>query len=289
MNWRWLKWLGLGLGGALALGALWPKRLRFSAWTGQAAIDQPAHALELAKRYQLDGLDLVLNDATQGEPFRFSRPPAAIAAAVELWQAAGLSVAFTTWGVPEASWLAGMPQVGALAKQCGVKLVTLDLEERWMAGLRPLSALERFDWTARTFEGLRAGGYRGEVGVTCIVYADLAVLSPALEACDVIIPQAYATVKNVPSSAPGTLERTALERYRRFGKRLILGAAAWNLEGAYQLPALQALVASLDAAKALGVPEVRFWRLEFLDDAGVGETLVAWRSGDFSQAGRAVA
>ena len=82
---------------------------------------------------------------------------------------------------------------------------------------------------------------------------------------DQIIPQCYSTVKNVPGSGhDGSLERATMNLYKGYGAPIVMGAAAWNLHGAYGKNAVDAVRTSLEATLALGVTEVRYWRFEFL-------------------------
>lgn len=263
MRWpAWLSW-GLGIGGVGLAAWAASRRFRLSAWTGRGALADPAQALATARAAGLSGLDLMVNDATGGADWHiYDR--SLVSRAVDLWRAGGMDVSLTTWARPDPRWIDGIAsELSPLAASLGVRGLNFDLEEPWTVPLRASGGSP--EWTGRLFAAGRSV-FRGPLGVTMIVYAPMDVLRPACESADVLIPQAYATVKNAGNLPPGGLERTAVERYRGFGKRIVLGAAAWNLEGAYGLSALSAFEASLAAARGL-VSEVRFWRLEMLQGA----------------------
>lgn len=208
----------------------------------------------------------MLNDAAGDlkvqRRFHIKEPAERIMRACQTWQQAGIATSLTTWVVPRPDWIRGMRDVGALATATQSGL-TLDPEEPWTVRLRGNPARAE-QVSAELLASVRST-FSCELAAAPIVYADHRVLAPLLGPCDVLIPQCYANLHNARRRAAGELERIALQRYRPYGRPIILGAAAWKLEGAYRLPRLAAARASLTAARDGGVEEVRYWRLDFLE------------------------
>lgn len=249
------------------------KITEFGAWAGVAALKNPTKYINLIKQVGLDRIDIMINDGTKAGPFHLYLPEQQLVNTLKLFLQSGVKVAITTWAKPEASWTHGMAQVGRIATQAGVDQVTLDLEEPWITPLKYKSAPEIFTWNAALIGTLRVH-FDGAINLAPIVYANRKVLDSALQLVDQIIPQCYSTVKNVPGSGhDGSLEKTTMNLYKGFGAPIVMGAAAWNLEGAYGKNAPNAIRTSLTAMLNLGVTEVRYWRFEFLN----GEILKAIR------------
>lgn len=263
----------IGLGVAQGARVLLPRtpRFRASAWTGAAGIADPATALARARASGLAGLDCFVNDTLPDKDGNYGAgnyrrhfhlyDRDKVLRACEFWRKAGLEVSLTSWIRPEPDWCDGMAQFGQLATDGGAIGANLDTEEPWLHGVTPATAPE---WSRRAVSTLRTT-YRGKVGSTFIVGADLAELGAFLELVNVLIPQAYATVKNAGALKPGDLERRAIAKFAKYNENIIMGAAAWNLVGAYgRTNPVDAMLDSLQAASAL-VHEIRYWRLEMLN------------------------
>lgn len=272
-RWPWLVALGVGLG-AWALAG----RSEVGAWIGGAALANVEGTIARAKAAGITRLDLFVNDASDdltNGPIAFHvYDHARVSAAVAAFQAAGLRVSLSTWATPRADWLAGMRQIGALAASVGADELIFDLEEPWTV-LRHHGAAAIAAATRDLFDNVRAGGFTGKLGVTCIVSADLDVLGPALKAADLILPQAYASARNTAGMVAGELERRAAARYQPFKRELVLGLAAFvnparpdrGLPGYGLRSPAESLGASLAGARSAGVRRVRLWWLPTLDAA----------------------
>jgi len=260
--------LAIGLGfGALAwwwFGSRQPER-ELSAWFFGSALRDPQATLLEAKACGLTGIDVMVNDASRGAfeaiGWHTFVPPDELARAVRYWKANGLRVSLTTWVMPTEDWVNGLAELSKLCRSLGCDL-TADCEEPLLKRLARMGPLERVTWMQRIRKAL------GRYDVTCIVYTDLDALQLLLEGARSIIPQCYATLRNAGSLSPGALERTTVERFKRFGRRLVMGAAAWSLEGAYGLNETGAAKASLRASFGLGVPRVRYWHAGWMANAG---------------------
>ena len=269
----WPAVLGVGLLGA-ALIAREPREL--GAWFGAPELANDATIAKAVNRAVAVGLnraDVFLNDYGFAGFGVYDLDK--VRGLVRALQAAGIRCSLTTWARPSVDWCNGIRDVvGPLANELGCD-ITFDLEEPWTVALKNASGLDVQTWTDRLF-AVRDTAPHADLAVTCIVYGNLHVLSAALNACDTIIPQAYATFTNTSGMKPGELERIAVRRYEGFGKRIVMGAAAWNLLGAYgtRTPR-EAIAASARATWALPVAGVRYWRIGWL----YGEVAEAIRRG----------
>lgn len=249
------------------------KITEFGAWAGFAALKNPDKYIKLIKQVGLDRIDIMVNDGTKAGPFHLYLPEDKLVDTLKKFLQSGVKVAISTWAKPEASWTRGMEIIGRVATAAGVDQVTLDLEEPWITPLKNKSVAEIFTWNAALVGTLRVH-FEGAINVAPIVYANRKVLDGVLQMVDQIIPQCYSTVKNVPGSGhDGSLERATVNLYKGYGAPLVMGAAAWNLDGAYGKKSADAVRTSLKATLALGITEVRYWRFEFLN----GEILDAVR------------
>ena len=254
------------------------RRLEVGAWGVFSSTADPHATLERCRRAGVTFLDVMVNDASADrvEPVAFHIfDTDRLRRACAVWRAGGLPFGFTTWATPRRDWLEGLGAVGQLATECGARSVTLDLEEPWMA-LRGSPTATITATTAAAFASLRRT-FRRRVGVTHIVYADPSIIGPALALADEAVPQCYATAKNAGTLRPGDLERTTWSRWSPYGKPIVMGAAAWNTAGAYGLGAVDAIRASMRAARELGATRVRFWRLDAIEAeeaAAIRETFV---------------
>ena len=272
-----IKWPFVALGaGAIALGAwLASSRREVGAWSGWSAIADPDAAIARAKLAGVTRLAIFVNQEPELDAAWNTYDRAMILRAVDRIKGAGIKVTLVSWMMPNPDWIAGARELGELATACGVDELELDLEWEWTATLHDATDTRIATVTAELFRNLRST-FRGRLAVDCIVGVNLRVLGPAIAAADVVIPQAYATTKNAGSLAAGDLERRAVKRFAPFGKRIVLGVAGWNQDGAYKLGALDALRASLASAGELGVRSIRVWRLELLD-ASESAILAAWK------------
>ena len=240
------------------------KLTEFGAWAGLAALNNPKKYVGLIKSVSLDRIDIMVNDGSKKKPFHLYKSEDVLVAALKVFKDAGINVSITTWGQPDGTWTAGMAAVGRVATRAGVDQVTLDLEETWITPLKNKSDMEILTWTVGLIGTLKTT-FSGLIALAPIVYANKKVLDIACQMVDQIIPQCYSTVKNVPGSGhDGSLERATMNLYKGYGAPIVMGAAAWNLHGAYGKNAVDAVRTSLEATLALGVTEVRYWRFEFL-------------------------
>lgn len=258
---------GEPVGGSGALST--PKRLtELGAWSGVAAISNPKKTLEIMKRAKIDHIDVMINDGSRGAvervPFHV-RDRAKIVAMARMFQAAGIKVSLSTWACPTEDWIKGMKLVGEIATECNAVGVTLDLEEAWITPLKNKPQSEIFPWNTGLVGTLRQH-FKGRIGVAPIVYASTKVLDDVFKTVDYIIPQCYSTTKNtVNLKKVGDLERITMARYAKYGKEVIMGQAAWNLDNAYHLSSpTNAIRGSLTASLEAGVSKVRYWRLEMM-------------------------
>ena len=273
---RWWRWLGFGLGGALVAGAVFAATQReVSAWTGIAAISDPATAIATAKANGVDRLAVFVNDSSFTAGAWRTYDPAAVVACCAAIRGAGLRASLVSWMTPRPDWIGqGARELGELARAAGVDEIDLDLEEPWTV-IRAWSDAHIKQAVAELFANLRSG-FGGKVWVDCIVGADLRALGPAIEASDGVIPQAYRVAAN--AGFPD-IEARALAKYRPFGKPVALGVAAYWSSKPFELADPGTVRRALANAAALGVRRVRIWRLEFLRPA-VGAEFVAFKRGD---------
>lgn len=263
---RWPHVLAAAVFGGAGAYLLASRRSELGAWCGRGAIATDAAiagTIARAKAAGVQRLDLFVNDAsadlTQGPIAFHLYDRARVVAACAAFKAAGLRVSLTSWATPRPDWIAGMVEVGKLASEVGADEITLDLEEPWtVIASRDDAAIGEV--TRQLFAGLRSA-FGGRIGVTCIVYANLRVLGPAIKLADLVLPQAYAVAGNTAGKPIGWLERVAVERYTPIGKPIVLGVAAYGVPG-YGLPSVASMTAaSLSAARGLGVRRVRLWWL----------------------------
>lgn len=249
------------------------KITEFGAWAGISALKNTDKYIKLIRQVGLDRIDIMVNDGTKAGPFHLYLPEDKLVDVLKRFVQSGVKVSITTWAKPEASWTQGMAVIGRVATAAGVDQVTLDLEEPWITPLKNKDPMYIFTWNTALVGTLRVH-YNGVIAVAPIVYSNKKVLDGILQSVDLIIPQCYSTVKNVPGSGhDGSLERTTMGIYRGYGAPIVMGAAAWNLDGAYGKKPADAVRASLSATLAQGITEVRYWRFEFL----TGEILDAIR------------
>lgn len=272
----------LNAAGAFANGAGTPwsdfdsKQLpTFSAWTGAAALSNPEQTLKIAQLSKMKLLDIFVNDHPGPKKF-YTYDEQQIRKAVAYLQAAGLDIWLTTWIKPHTDWIEGMRFVGRLAEEVGAKGITLDMEDPWMYGFRPGVTGEEIDqWNIDLFNALRES-FTGQIAVSVIINQnDIHKVKKALELCDVIIPQAYATKANAGNRPPGGLEVSTVNIFQKYGKPLIMGAMAFRLDGAYGMDRASAIQTSINATRGLGISEIRYWRLESFWDDTVREVLRA--------------
>lgn len=260
----WLRrWWPALLGAGLMTAALTQQPPReLGAWFGAPELADVDAAVNRAVACGLTRADIFVNDHGF-VPFD-TYDLAKVRRLVRALQEVGIRCSLTTWLRPTDEWVRGLETVvGPLAEELGCDL-TLDLEEPLTVALKNAAPAVVAEWARRTFAALRRTT-SADIAVTCIVYGNLAVLGPFLQLCDTIIPQAYATATYASQLPAGELERIAVTRYAPFGKRLILGQAAWNLVGAYGArTAREAITASLRSVARLRVDGVRYWRIGWL-------------------------
>lgn len=241
---------------------------KIGAWTGQSAIFHPDLIIKTIKKAGINHIDIMLNDATgKNKKFHLFDDVKDVKESIKKIQnESGATVSVTSWVVPTQEWLDGMKNILVpLILELDIEELCLDIEEPWIIPLSKKTKEEIQHWSDLLKEAL--SGYKGRISGSCIVYTNMEVVSPILEWCDVIIPQSYATVGNTAKLKAGALERLAYQKFSRFNKKIILGAAAWKLEGAYGLHADAALRASLNAILELDVYQVRFWSLGWFNDS----------------------
>lgn len=247
------------------------KITEFGAWAGLAALKNPDKYIKLIKQIGLNCIDIMVNDGSKPGPFHLYLSEDELINVLKKFKQSGIKVSITTWAKPEKSWIDGMTQVGRIATLVGIEQLTLDLEETWITPLKTKSPIEIFTWSMSLIQTLR-DSFKGVLAVAPIVYCDKRVMNTILQLVDLIIPQCYSTLKNVPGAGhDGSLEKTTINIYKGYGAPIIMGAAAWNLDGAYGKKPADAIRTSLKQTLALGITEVRYWRAEFLN----GEILKA--------------
>lgn len=259
----WLRrWWPALLGAGLVTAALASGPRELGAWLGAPELANIPATVDRVTSLGLNRADIFINDI--GFKTWGTYDLAKVRELVRALQGYGVKCSLTTWVRPTLEWARGLETVaGPLAEELGCDL-TLDLEEPLTLALKDAAPSVVTEWAERLIGALRRTT-SADIAGTCIVYGNLAVLGPFLERCDTIIPQAYATAAYTSKMAPGELERIAVNRFAPFGKRLVLGQAAWNLVGAYgaRTPR-EALTASLRTVARLRVDGVRYWRLGWL-------------------------
>lgn len=240
------------------------KITEFGAWAGLTGLKNPVKYKKLAEQTGIDLLDFMVNDGSKKKPFHLYLPEDQIEKNLSIIRESGAKIALTTWAQPDPTWSAGMQTVGELATRVEAVRVTLDLEESYINELKNKSMVEIFTWAVAIVGTLRKY-YNGPIAIAPIVYANKRVLNDVLKLVDIIIPQTYATLKNVPGAGhDGSLEKAAKDIYKGYGAYIIMGAAAWNLEGAYGKSFLEALKTSIETTLSIDITEFMYWRFEFL-------------------------
>jgi len=241
------------------------KLTEVGAWAGLAALNNPKKYIKLVKDLSLDRIDIMINDGSTKKPFHLYKSEDELIRILSEFSKADIKVSITTWAQPDSSWTAGMAVVGRIATKAGIDQVTLDIEESYINPLKNKSPVEIFTWNVGIVGTLRSH-FNGVINVAPIVYTNRKIVDGILQMVDQIIPQCYATLKNVPGSGhDGSLETTTKNLYKGFGAPIVIGMAAWNLEGAYGKNAKDAFETSLLTILKLGYSEIRIWRLEFIN------------------------
>lgn len=239
---------------------------KIGAWTGRAAILNPHKAIKDAKRAGLNHLDIMVNDATSKRDWHLFADIKTVKNSIEIIKNSGLGVSVTSWIVPSDNWINGMRDILIpLLIELDIEELTLDIEEPWLIPLKKNVKNAEF-WSEKLRLAITTN-YKGRVAGTCIVYTNLDMVGPILKWCDVIIPQSYATVGNTKGLKAGDLERIAFKRFEPYNKKIVLGAAAWNIDGAYGLNEKDALKASFNAILNCDVYQTRLWSLRFIDES----------------------
>lgn len=245
----------------------------FGAWTGASALNNPKETLRIAEASKMRTLDIFVQDHPGARDF-YMYDINKIRNAVVYLQSGGIDIWLTTWCKPTASWIEGMREVGRLASELNVKGITLDMEDPWIYGFGTFATGDEINKKTEELFGALRESFEGEIAVSVIISQNsINKVQKALELCDVIIPQAYATLKNAGHRSPGGLESIAVDLYRKYGKRLIMGGAAWHLDGAYGMDKASALQTSINATRGLGIKEIRYWRLEFFYDTVLSDVI----------------
>lgn len=240
------------------------KLTEFGAWAGLAALKNPDKYIKWIKQVGLNRIDIMVNDGTRPGQFSLYLNEVSLMGTLRSFVQSGIKVSITTWAKPEASWTQGMATIGRIATAAGIDQVTLDLEGPWVTPLKNKSPIEIFTWNTALVGTLRSN-YNGVIAVAPIVYSNRKVLDSVLQSVDLIIPQCYSNIENVPGSGhDGSLEKTANSLYKGYGAPLVMGAAAWKLQGAYGKTSYEAVRTSLTTMLSLGITEVRYWRFEWL-------------------------
>lgn len=237
---------------------------KIGCWVGKSAILDPNKAVRDAKRAGVNHLDIMVNDATSNKNFHLFADSKTVLRSLKTIKDAGLTFSITSWLVPTDNWINGMEnELLPILSELDIEELTLDVEEPYLIPLRKNVKLADF-WSERARLAITTK-YKGRVAVTCIVYTNLDLVEPLLKWCDVIIPQSYATVGNTKGLHAGDLERLAYRKFAKYNKKIVLGAAAWNIDGAYGLNEKDALKASFNAILGCDVYQVRIWSLRFID------------------------
>lgn len=236
----------------------------FGAWLYTSAYNSPGKVADTAARVGLSHLDVFVNGYTR--PEFHSAETSKIEAALELWLSRGFYVSLTSWFRPNAEWVDGVGRVSDICRKYHVGL-TLDLEDPLTRPAANMSPAQRSYWASQLFDAI---GADVTVCGTGIVLGPAEVLRPFYSRCHLLAPQSYANVFNThglrmnPTDPPhGTLEELAVNKYATFGKPLVLGLAAWDLEGAYYRSDEAALAVSCYSARALNKGG-RFWNYHTL-------------------------
>ena len=247
-----------------------PRPINISAWTGRKAFFSPDAVGIFAARLGLDGLSLFVGDqsraATQrgGLPWKTYGDADRIGQVISTLKKYVPEVWVSVWAQPRADVVDGIREVAIVGRQAGAIGVDVDAEEAWIHALRrldPSAGIPTVVWSTAIAEAVRQQGML--MNVNCIVAAwKDPHLAPLLTRADSITPQAYATVANAANREPGNLEWSAYNLFKGYGKPIIMGAAAWNQNGAYRgLSAEDATAASVRQTVALPVDEIRYWHL----------------------------
>lgn len=239
------------------------KLKELGAWSGYAAFKNPKKYVSLIKSTKINRLDLMVNDGTRKGGFHLYENKQKLIDTLKMFKdETGIDLSITTWAKPEKSWIDGMLEVGEIATKAELDEINLDLEEPWIIPLKNKSDIEILTWSIGLTNTLKLN-FSNKIAIAPIVYANRKVLEYMFRECDIIIPQCYSTVKNA-TGKPGSLEQTTVNLYKGYDKEIIMGAAAWNLNGAYGLSTRDAIRASLTSTLDNNIFRVRYWRFEHL-------------------------
>lgn len=256
--WRWIGGAAIVGGAAIALAR---SGREVGAWTGAAAINDPAGAIALARSAGVSRLCVFVNDRSYANGAWRTYDRAAILDCAAAIRSAGLKLTLVSWMTPRPDWIVdGARELGQLATEARADEVELDLEEPWTV-LRQLSDATIAERTGTLFRNLRST-FSGRVLVDFIVLIEARVMGPAIAASDGAIPQAYDAGDNFTD---GELESLAVKRWAPFGKPIIMGVGAFSKHGGViDTRPLGEFTAALAASRRLGIRRVRIWRLEML-------------------------
>lgn len=238
---------------------------KIGAWAARSAILNPEAAIKSARNAGINHLDIMVNDATSNKQFHLFTDEKTLRSSLQKIKDSGITLTVTTWVVPSDNWNNGIRDILVpILVDLDIEELCLDVEEPFLIPLKKKNSDEIKKWVDSLKSSILPK-YRGRVAVTHIVYTVLAILELFFDWCDVIIPQSYATVGNTKNLKPGDLERLSYKKYEKYNRKIVLGVAAWNIQGAYGLNEKDALKASLNAILDLDVYQCRIWSLKFVD------------------------
>lgn len=201
----------------------------------------------------------------QRKDFHLFEKAATIKAAIRAYREAGITPHIMSWVMPQLRYIAEMGQLVDLCNDGGAESLMLDVEEPWVhaRGIDHKSAARD---VAHALKGL---DLPGGLGVTGIVYHSRKAVGPLAELADYVVPQAYSTNRygpdkdqiNRPDLYPGPMQELAVKRWARYGKRIVMGLAAYDQAGAGGMGTKAAMKAALDTTLELKIDTVAYWWL----------------------------
>lgn len=228
------------------------------AWAGSASLANPERDVAFCVAHNIRRLDIVVNDhsAWRGEtPFSL-RSTARIRGLVQAARRAGLAPHLMSWVMPHASYIDGAAAaLVPLCNELGVASLCWDAEEPWTQAKRAMPRDAAAEHLAAAFARLEC-----PMGVTGIGYVSADRLGPLASVCDYVVPQAYSTSSSgqAPEVAPGRF----FQRWRDlFGRRVVLGLAAYRQSGIPGHTSASAVRTAATAAAETGADEVVYWNL----------------------------
>ena len=175
----------------------------------------------------------------------------------------GVSPHLVTWLRPTERYMAAAAErLRPLCMTFGARSLMFDAEEPWThhPSLRGNSEAKAQAFLDRHWS---FDYWPCALGVSGITFIPAAV-RPLARRCQYVLPQAYSVARASAVYRPGVTQRLAHEHWQAFGKPIVMGLAAWNLNRHGGLSQAGAMQAAIAASEDLGVSEVAYWSLRWV-------------------------